>query len=155
MKRPIMYIFLNHGLGMSVGKAAAQAAHAACEAMITSPQADVDAWRLGGHYTKIVLKADDAEQLTTIERYLNDRGFKTSLIIDEGRTEIQPFSKTALGCAIVDKADEHVQATFSSFDLYPHEPVGPQPVDLGITYDVVAAHNHLNRAGRRYHQVLR
>lgn len=117
-----MYIFLNRRLGMSTGKAAAQAAHAAVEAYrISSPKLQ-DAWYLGNHYTKLVMDAENADVLSTYERYINDRGFKTSLIIDEGRTEIPAHSKTALGVEIVDKTDEHVQATFDHFKLYPSDP---------------------------------
>ena len=121
MKKPVMYLFLNRGLGMSTGKSAAQVAHAAVEAYrISSPKAQ-DAWYLGGHYAKLVMLAEDAEQLDTFERYINERGFKTGLIIDEGRTEIKPFSKTALGVEIVDKGDEHVLATFGEFKTYPKD----------------------------------
>lgn len=121
--RPTMYLFLNRGLDMSTGKAAAQVAHAAVEAYRISDQKMIEAWMFGNHYTKLVMLAEDAEQLSTFERYIEDRNFKTALIIDEGRTEIQPFSKTALGVEIVDKSDEHVQATFGEFKLYPRDPV--------------------------------
>ncbi len=113
-----MYIFINRGLGMSAGKIAAQASHAAVEAYRISDAHMVNAWYEGGHYTKLVMQADDAEQLSTIQEYIEARGFKTSLIIDEGRTEISPFSKTALGVEIVDKADDHVLATFSEFKTF-------------------------------------
>lgn len=117
-----MYLFLNRGLGMSTGKAAAQAAHAAVEAYIISNPDMRQAWHLGGHYTKIVLDCEDAEHMLTIQHYIEERGFKTAPIIDEGRTEIKPMSRTALGVEIVDKADEHVAATFSVFKLYPKDP---------------------------------
>lgn len=127
-----MYIFVNRGLGMSSGKIAAQAAHAAVEAYRASEALEefelIDAWVSGGHYTKIVLGADDSTQLLTIDRYLTDRGFDTSLIIDEGRTEIEPMSPTALGVEIVDKDDPHVSDTFSHFKLYKDaEPSDPEP----------------------------
>jgi peptidyl-tRNA hydrolase len=119
--KPVMYSFLNRGLGMSTGKAAAQAQHAAVEAYRASSPRMIEAWYLGGHYTKMVMLADDAEQLTTIQQYIEERGFKSKLIIDEGRTEIPPFSKTALGVEIVDKSDVHVLATFGEFKLYPKD----------------------------------
>lgn len=118
--KPAMYLFLNRGLGMSTGKSAAQVAHAAVEAYLVSDPTLQVAWNDGGHYTKLVMVADDAEQLTTYREYIEERGFKTRLIIDEGRTEIKPFSKTALGVEIVDKADDHVLATFENFTLYPN-----------------------------------
>jgi peptidyl-tRNA hydrolase len=113
-----MYLFLNRGLGMSTGKSCAQVAHAACEAQRISEPKLTDAWNSGGHYTKLVMLAEDAEQLTTYREYIEARGFKTALIIDEGRTEIKPFSKTALGVEIVDKDDQHVADSFGSFKTY-------------------------------------
>lgn len=139
--KPALYIFINEGLRMSPGKIAAQAGHAAVEAalisngvtagnQITEEQAAIwDAWRLGLHYAKYVMSARDSEHLLCIERYLNERGFKTVLIIDEGHTEIDPIQPTALGVALVDKDDEHTAATFSSFKLFrqprPTEPLDP------------------------------
>ena len=115
---PVMYIFLNRGLGMSVGKACAQVAHAAVEAFQISDQKMIDKWYHGGHYTKIILGAEDEMQLANIEKYLTERGFKTVQIIDEGRTEIRPFSRTALGVAIVDKDNAHTAESFSEFKTY-------------------------------------
>lgn len=121
MKRPAMYIFLNKELGMSTGKAAAQAAHAAVLAYEGSnwytPEL-VDKWNLGGHYTKLVMEAKNEARLRMTQKYLEDRGFKTHLVIDEGLTEIDPHQATALGVEIVDRNDPHVSATFSTFDLY-------------------------------------
>lgn len=114
-----MYLFVNDGLDMSAGKIAAQVAHAAVEAYLATPDNNTKrVWHRGGHYAKYVMHARDSEHLRDIERYLNDRGFDTVLIIDEGHTEIDPIQPTALGVVIVDRDDAHVQATFSSFDLY-------------------------------------
>ena len=81
-------------------------------------------WRRGGHYAKIVLQADD---LQVAERYINDRGFRTVQIIDEGRTEIDPLTPTAIGVEIVDKDAGHVQDTFSAFKLYRERKPTPAP----------------------------
>lgn len=138
--KPALYIFINRGLGMSPGKIAAQAGHAAVEAALMSrpdtdgqlaslygnvhslPQEAMyelwDAWRNGLHYAKYVMEARDSEHLRDIERYLRDRGFRTALILDEGHTEIDPIQPTALGVALVDKDDPHTEATFSSFKLF-------------------------------------
>lgn len=78
----------------------------------------IDEWYKGKHYTKIVLQAKDERHLRSIEKYLKDRDFKCSLIVDEGRTEIDPHTATALGVEVVDKNDDHTYKTFSSFDLY-------------------------------------
>jgi PTH2 family peptidyl-tRNA hydrolase len=114
-----MYLILNKGAKMSTGKAAAQAAHAAVEAYIATPESNLKrVWHRGGHYTKIVLEAKDADELQTMRDYIHDRGFGSVKIIDEGRTEVDPFTFTALGCCIVDKDDAHTAATFGSFKLY-------------------------------------
>jgi peptidyl-tRNA hydrolase len=115
---PTMYLILNRSLGMSAGKIAAQASHAAVKAYRISDPKMIDKWYLGNHYTKIVLMADDETQLSNMQEYIEVRGFKTQMIIDEGRTEIPAFTKTALGIEIVDKSDPHVQETFSEFKIY-------------------------------------
>lgn len=113
-----MYTFMNRALGMSHGKFAAQAQHAAVEAFRISDPKMLDAWYEGGHYTKLVMLAEDDVHLMTIKHYLEERGFKTKLIIDEGRTEIKPHSMTALGVRLVDRDDPHTAATFESFKTY-------------------------------------
>jgi len=103
---------------MSTGKAAAQAQHAAVEAFRLSNKALVDEWYSGGHYTKIVFEAENEQALYTIKTYIEERGFSTKLIIDEGLTEISPHQVTALGIELVDRNIQHVKDTFGSFRLY-------------------------------------
>lgn len=144
--KPAMYLFINRGLGMSPGKIGAQAGHAAVEAALLSnpstgraskhvwdPEWDKlwDAWREGLHYAKYVMEARDTEHILLIDRYLNERGFRTHLVIDEGHTEVPAMSATALGVALVDKDDPHTSATFSSFKLYRDEK--PKPSEPSAT----------------------
>lgn len=128
---PVQYLILNKGLGMSTGKAAAQAAHASVEGVRLSARTPngnpwdasiVNRWYRGGHYAKVVLEAKDSAALQIARQYIEDRGFKSALIIDEGRTEIEPMSVTALGCEIVDKDWPHARETFSAFQLYTDTP---------------------------------
>jgi hypothetical protein len=77
-----------------------------------------DAWYLGGHHTKIVLQSPNAQLLCVAKTYIETRGFRTHLVIDEGRTEIEPMSPTALGIEIVDKDDLHTAKTFEIFETY-------------------------------------
>lgn len=109
---------------MSPGKLAAQAAHAAVLAYEATPDNNTKrVWWRGGHYTKIVLMADD---LAVAKAYIEDRGFACERVIDEGRTEFDgKMTPTFLGVQIVDKSDAHVQATFGEFKLY-REPK-PEP----------------------------
>lgn len=112
-----MYIFVNEELAMSRGKLGAQTGHAAVEAYKASTPHMIEQWELGGHYTKLIMSARSFDHLCVIERYLNDRGFETVMIIDEGRTEVAPLSATALGVEIVDRDDPHTKATFESFEI--------------------------------------
>jgi PTH2 family peptidyl-tRNA hydrolase len=118
MEKPVMYILANQSLNMSHGKIAAQVAHAA----VRSAVSDLDYVRLHNWLdngeTKIVLAARDAEHMLTAETYINNRGYKTYTVIDEGRTEIPPLSKTAMAVQLVDKSDPHVQTTFETFKTY-------------------------------------
>lgn len=123
MVNPVMYLILNRGLGMSTGKTAAQAAHAAVEAYRRTP-ADSNLLRLwykGGHYAKITLLGRNTEHMYNIGVYLSERDIEFAPIIDEGRTEIDALSFTAIGVPLVDKNDPHIVATFSSFELYKDE----------------------------------
>ncbi len=135
-----MYIFINKGLGMSTGKAAAQASHAAVEAFRKSAPALVDAWLLGGHYKKLVMEADDSDELANVGGYLDDRGFDPEWIYDEGLTEFDGrLRHTAIGVPIVDKDDPNVAATFSTFRLYTDAPdVGAIAADK-IKHGMLAA----------------
>jgi peptidyl-tRNA hydrolase len=113
---------------MSPGKLAAQVAHASQLGLLThvdpsknrtNPYDDaaVNRWLRGGHYAKVVLETTD--DLATVERYINDRGFKTALIIDEGRTEFGGgLTPTAIGTGVVDKDWPHCRETFGDFKLY-------------------------------------
>lgn len=127
-----MYIVLNKGAGMSTGKAAAQASHAAVEAYKRSckwkggtfeESSIANRWNMGGHYAKIVLEVPDTAALRTAHTYIESRGFKTAFIIDEGHTEFEgALTPTAIGVEIVDKDSGHVGATFSAFKLYTDPP---------------------------------
>lgn len=116
--RAVQHIFVNKGLNMSVGKACAQASHAAVEGYRISKPELIKEWYKGGHYTKLVMQANDEESIRTIERYLKERGVKSKIIIDEAATELDGHRITALGCEIVDKDEGDTEVVFSSFKLY-------------------------------------
>lgn len=145
--KPARYIFLNHGLDMSPGKCAAQAAHAETLAVYdlhreydcgydsdehrwyVDQSALWDKWYGDGHYVKYVMKAEDSTQMFTIDTYLKERGFKTYFVIDEGHTEGTYLVPTALAVELVDKDDERVASIFNEFRLYksgPRKPSQPE-----------------------------
>lgn len=130
---------------MTSGKCAAQAAHA--EMLATNdyfgsrdfdpswyePQAVLHReWIDSGHYTKLTLKAANSGAMFAIKHYLEARGYRTYLVIDEGRTEIAPFSPTALAVELVDKDDERVQQHFGEFALYKDKKNPKPPQKKGI-----------------------
>lgn len=118
MSRPVIYIFLNKELNMTVGKASAQAAHAAAMSVINSPQESVSRWEDAVHRTVIVLEARNNEHLKNISEYLEQRRLHVLKIIDEGANEVDPHTWTALATQILEKENEHVEQTFSTFKLY-------------------------------------
>lgn len=115
---PVIYIFLNKSLGMSVGKSAAQSAHAAVFAAAASDESKQQLWRVSPHKTIIVLEARDEAHIRNISTYIEQRGFASNLIVDEGVNEIDPHTITALSTQILDKNDDSVSLTFSTFKLY-------------------------------------
>jgi len=116
--KPTIYVFLNKGLHMSIGKAAAQAGHAVAASFLEATIEETDLWGRSIHRTMIVLEARNAEHIHNIQRYLHERGIKTRLIIDEGVNEIDPHTPTALASKVLDKNDKRVIDAFSTFDLY-------------------------------------
>jgi peptidyl-tRNA hydrolase len=115
---PILYIFLNKGLHMSSGKAAAQASHAAMMAAVNANSNDAYVWKTANEKTIIVLEARDEQHMRNIQHYLKQRKVDTQIIIDEGVNEIDPHVPTALVSNILDKDAPEETAPFSSFRLY-------------------------------------
>ncbi len=118
MKSPCVYIFLNKGLHMSVGKCSAQAAHAVFKAINISSDDALKAWNESPHQTIIVLEANGNDQVHNVMSYLSQRGYKSTKVIDEGVNEVLPFSLTALACEIVDRGDDKVRKVFDGFKKY-------------------------------------
>lgn len=123
---------------MSSGKCAAQAAHAETLAMKDYSHHDIERdkldpedrrwvniqydlysmWLGHGHYAKYVVTAEDSLQMHTIKHYLEERGYKVYLVIDEGHTEGTYFVPTAMAVELVDKDDERTASIFGEFKLY-------------------------------------
>lgn len=119
MSRPVMYIFVNKSLHMSAGKVGAQTVQAAIGAYRISNDKLVKSWwNEGGHHTTLIMEARDEKHLSNISDYLFERGFNSFMMIDEGMTEIDAHTMTALAVVVVDKEDAHTEKTFQSFKLY-------------------------------------
>ena len=102
---------------MRIGKAMAQASHAAVMATIDSGALG-KVWENSPHRTIIVLEGRDELHLRNIREYLEQRGIGVSLIIDEGINEIDGCTVTALATNILYKDDENIVKTMGSFKLY-------------------------------------
>lgn len=91
-------ILIRRDLEMTRGKIAAQACHASLEAYrkaVENLPEKTEAWlRRGGK--KVVLWAEDLEQLEEIENELPNR-VPVEKINDAGMTELEPGTSTALG----------------------------------------------------------
>lgn len=119
MKSPIIYVFLNKDLHMTVGKASAQASHAVTMSAIELFDTETKkTWKNSPHRTIIVLEGRDEEHLRNIREYLLERSIDTVQIIDEGVNEIEPHTVTALATGILDKEDLNVIDSLSTFSLY-------------------------------------
>ena len=90
-------IVINRALKMSVGKVAAQAAHAAMTFLVTedpresqfSREAydfDFSCWMEHSGMTKVILRVDSAEHLDNIEQKARDAGLRVRFVMDAGRT---------------------------------------------------------------------
>lgn len=88
-------ILIRKDLGMSKGKIAAQAAHAAVEATLKSDKNMVSAWRQIG-MKKVTLKIESKEELYKYLQDAKDANLTTALITDAGKTEIAPGTPTCL-----------------------------------------------------------
>lgn len=116
--RPVIYIFLNHSLGMSSGKLAAQSAHAAAMSVVQSTQEMRSEWEDSHQRTIITLIAKGDSHLSRISTYLQQRNISVIPIIDEGVNEVEPQSWTALATQILDKNNDQIEQTFRSFKSY-------------------------------------
>jgi peptidyl-tRNA hydrolase len=113
MRSPTVYIFINKSLNMSVGKVAAQAAHA----MSLVPNlASKQHWLSGPPRTVIILQARDEQQLSNIRIYLSERSIDTYSVVDEGVNEVDEYVMTAMATGVLDKTD--VAPIFKRFKVY-------------------------------------
>ncbi len=113
-------IVLRRDLNMGKGKAAAQAAHASCEAVfsiLSSRRREwkewLDKWRIEGQ-KKIVLRVESLEELLEIYEKAKIEGLPTSLVADAGHTQLPPGTKTAVAVGpapeeLVDRITGHLK----------------------------------------------
>lgn len=101
-------IAVRKDLGMRKGKMIAQGAHAAITAAERADETEREMWYLTGQ-TKIVVGIEGGESLSKLYKDANGDDLPASLIRDEGRTELEPETRTAvaIGPAEADEVDRH------------------------------------------------
>lgn len=128
------YVFLPNSLNMSVGKASSQVAHAtflALEHQYVYDKDTISNWKFNGMCV-IVLEAKDPEHLNNIAKYLTQWDVPNHLYIDEGLTEVDPMTPTALSTGIITK-DEFWM--FEQFELFGHDTDAQNIIDNVYTKD--------------------
>lgn len=108
-------ILVRADLKLPKGKAGAQCAHAAVEAVLRSNKETVKAWRAEG-MAKIVLKVADEQELLELNQRAKDAGFVTALITDAGRTVVEPGTRTCV--AIGPDEEEKLDELFGKLKLF-------------------------------------
>jgi peptidyl-tRNA hydrolase, PTH2 family len=89
-------ILIRKDLKLPKGKAAAQAAHAAVEAVLKAPKDTIQLWRHAGQ-KKVVLTVADEKELYRYAQLAKDSGITVSIITDAGRTVVEPGTVTCCG----------------------------------------------------------
>jgi peptidyl-tRNA hydrolase, PTH2 family len=102
-------------LGMSKGKIAAQAAHAAVAAVLRSDRdPDLVAWLRAGQ-PKVVLRVGSEAQLRSLCEAAEAADLPVEVILDAGRTQVDPGTPTC--CAIGPAPDSAVDSVTGSLQL--------------------------------------
>ena len=113
-------IVLRRDIRMGRGKAAAQAAHASCEAVFKILKSGrsawnewLEKWRASGQL-KVVLRVDSEAELLNVYRKALELNLPASLIADAGRTQLEPGTRTAVAIgpapsSLVDKVTGHLK----------------------------------------------
>ena len=101
-------IIVNDELKMSKGKLASQVAHASLMSYLKGSAETNQKW-LDNSYVKIILKAN-LETIKGLDNLFNIQGIPHFLVIDEGRTEIEPNTITCLGISPMEneKVDKYI-----------------------------------------------
>lgn len=88
-------IVVRKDLGLSAGKLAAQACHASLKAWKKAEKGTRNDWESSGG-KKVVLAAEDDEELMELKRNADRAGLVNILVKDAGLTEVEPGTRTAL-----------------------------------------------------------
>ncbi len=109
-------VVVRDDLKLSKGKLAVQVAHAAVSCSMKARHSHSKWFRawLGEGQRKVVLRAEDLDELRKLKARARSAGLVTDLISDAGLTEVPPGTKTALGIGpgpeeLVDSVTGHLR----------------------------------------------
>ncbi len=88
-------ILVRTDLKLSKGKMAAQCSHASVDAVLKSSKTKIDSWQKEG-MKKSILKVKDKTELMEYKKKAGQLKLKTALIIDAGKTHLEPGTVTCL-----------------------------------------------------------
>ena len=89
-------IVVRDDLKMSKGKIAAQVSHASVDCLLKSHKDLIAEWRSQG-MKKIVLKAENVEEMMKYKKDAEEAKLSTCVIRDAGHTEVKPGTITCIG----------------------------------------------------------
>jgi peptidyl-tRNA hydrolase len=115
---PVIYVFINKGLQMSVGKVASQAVHVVAMVMAASPDSIRQVWLDAPHKTVLIMEARDQAHLINVKKYLKDRGITGKYIVDEGVNEVDSHVITSYATQVLDRDSDLVFKIMGTFKLY-------------------------------------
>lgn len=113
-ENPVLYVVLNGELGMSPGKASAQAVHAAMLLEGNYPGLFVSGYKR----TVVVLEAENGETLKNLLEYLQGAGIFAAYYIDEATEKGKPYQVTSLAVEPIPHDDEEKRSIFKDFPLF-------------------------------------
>lgn len=95
----VMYLIVRTDLKMGKGKIGAQCGHAVQYLTIRNLHKPFFKQYLNGSHPKIILKVPSLEEMNTISNYCYRNRIPYYEVIDSGKTQIPPKTKTVLGVA--------------------------------------------------------
>lgn len=110
----IIYLVVRKDLKMGTGKIAAQCGHAIQYLLELCPKPIWNIYKKEGS-TKVCLKVDTDAEFQELKRMLGENNVMHRVVIDAGRTQIEPNTETCLGIGPVHK--ESVQKFVQNLKL--------------------------------------
>lgn len=93
----VMYLIVRTDLKMSKGKIAAQCGHAVQKLILGQVSSNLLNNYINSVHPKICLKINTEQDMDEIALYCKNNNIYHSIVIDVGRTQVPPNSKTVLG----------------------------------------------------------